>query len=123
MSEDKRVAARVSATLRAEIMGFVLTTTNVSTTGMQLSCPTMIYGFLADELDSSELGITLNLTEDQVVRFTCEVAYVSEWSDEYLLGVRIKEFEGDGNRLLEDYIRSLSGAAANPSTNDVHRST
>ncbi len=123
MSEDKRVAARVPATLRAELMGFALTTTNVSTTGMQLSCPNMIYDFLSDELDSSELAITLNLPENQVVRFTCEVAYVSEWSDEYLLGIHIKEFEGDGSRLLEDYIRSVSGAAANPSTDNVLRST
>ena len=101
--EDRRGCPRLSATLRVEAAGVNLATTNVSTSGMQLSCPGLLFGLLQPALERGTLDAKVELGPDVTVTVRCGVVYVAHYGYEYLLGARFVEFEGDGFELFRRY--------------------
>ena len=99
-AEERRSCPRSPSQLRVEAGGVHLATTNVSTSGMQLSCPALLFGLLQPHLERGTLEATLQLLPDVAVPVRCAVVYVAHYGYEYLLGARFVEFEGDGLALF-----------------------
>ena len=101
---EQRHHPRIPASLRVEFGGFEFSTTNISVTGLQVVCPSMIFDLLSDELEATELVVVL--PDQQRVRGRCRLIYASEWNEEYLLGLEFASFEENGRELLKSYIES-----------------
>lgn len=86
--EDRRSSYRLDALLRAEANGVVLWTTNVSSGGMQLRCPALVFGLLQPGVDTGELSVLLRLTDEVSIPIRCAVVYLAHYGYDYLLGVR-----------------------------------
>jgi hypothetical protein len=87
--------------LRVEAGGVSMTTTNVSLTGLQLSCPGLLFGLLSPALEAGSLDVTLKFPDStDTARARCTVIYVAHYGYEYLIGVRFGEFEADGFEVL-----------------------
>jgi hypothetical protein len=82
--------------MRVEAAEVSLATTNVSLSGMQLSCPALLFGLLQPALDRGTLELSLLLPDESVARCACAVVYVSHYGYQYLVGVTFLAFEGDG---------------------------
>jgi len=109
---DRRTCPRSPSRLRVEAGGVHLATTNVSTSGMQLSCPALLFGLLQPHLERGTLEATLQLLPDVAVPVRCAVVYVAHYGYEYLLGARFVEFEGDGLALLRRHCLESDAAEA-----------
>ena len=86
--EDRRSSSRLDVLLRAEANGVVLWTTNVSSGGMQLRCPALVFGLLQPGVDTGELSVLLRLTDEVSIPIRCAVVYLAHYGYDYLLGVR-----------------------------------
>lgn len=86
--EDRRGDPRQEVLLRAEANGVVLWTTNVSSGGMQLRCPALVFGLLQPGVESGELSVLLWAADDVSISMRCAVVYLAHYGYDYLLGVR-----------------------------------
>ncbi len=86
--EDRRGDPRQEVLLRAEANGVVLWTTNLSSGGMQLRCPALVFGLLQPGVESGELSILLWADADVSISMRCAVVYLAHYGYDYLLGVR-----------------------------------
>ena len=108
MAVEKRQHPRFNAGLKAKIKGVSLATKDVSISGMQLACLGMIYDLIARHLKAPPVTVELALPGGQDVRADCSLAYVSDYGDEYLIGLRFERFEDGGQELFENFIEGLS---------------
>ncbi|MCP4043189.1 MAG: PilZ domain-containing protein, partial [Gammaproteobacteria bacterium] len=95
--------------LPIDIGGLPLFTTNISFSGAQISCPNMMLGIIKRDLEAKSLSLDLKLPSNSTARINCAVIYVSDYADEYLIGLHFSRFEDDGDRLLKEYFLEISG--------------
>ncbi len=104
MSDDRRTAQRFTRHLKVRVGSLELLTTNISSTGTQLTCPqTALVRFpvrnQGDEFDSQ-----IQLPDGRTLAVRSEVAYISDYDEEYLIGVHFRAFEADGARSWEQFL-------------------
>ena len=108
MGDEKRQHPRYHAGLKAKIKGVSLATKDVSVTGMQLACLGMIYDLVASHLNTPPVTVELSLPGEQNVRVDCSLAYLSDYGDEYLIGLQFEDFKDDGQRSFAEFMAKLS---------------
>jgi len=104
MSDERRIASRFSRRLQATAGDVVLHTSNLSASGVQLECPALRLARFRGQLDDDTVDLTLALPDGGRVRARVKVAYVSEYDDEYLIGVQFERFEGAGEATWRSYL-------------------
>lgn len=85
-----------------------MTSSNLSLTGAQVSCPAMIYRLISPQLETPPVPVTLTL-ENNVLSIEARVVYASDYDDEFLLGLSFDAFDGDAAPLLRDYLLAHGG--------------
>jgi hypothetical protein len=108
--EDRRGDPRQEVLLRAEANGVVLWTTNVSSGGMQLRCPALVFGLLQPGVESGELSILLWAAADVSIPMRCAVVYLAHYGYDYLLGVRFAGVAEDDYARYRRHCLGESGA-------------
>ncbi len=95
MGIEKRQHPRYRVCLDARVLGFEMSTANLSVTGMQLVCPAMIYEFIKNKLKTETLEACLSLPGEQFVNTGFEVIYITEWAEEFLIGSRFTSIDDE----------------------------
>ncbi len=101
MTPENRRVQRFAKRLAVVVRDIDLYSINLSASGMQIAVPAMeMFEFTAD-LDARLMNATITLPDHQRITATCQVAYVSQYGDGYLIGMHFKNFLDDGlNQLL-----------------------
>ncbi|TNF98997.1 MAG: PilZ domain-containing protein [Gammaproteobacteria bacterium] len=99
---------RYRASLPVNINGLPLHTNNISLSGLQISCPSLMLAMLGDGLEGNTLQVDLTLAGQGKIMTECEVVYVSDYGEEYLIGLHFNSFDGSGQSVYKEYIDSLS---------------
>ncbi len=79
-------------------------TNNLSAYGMQIAVPAMRMSALTADLNARLMNATITLPNHQYVTATCQVAYVLERGNDYLIGLYFKKFLDDGLDQLFSFI-------------------
>lgn len=108
-NEERRECPRLAHQLRVTAGGLALATTNLSTSGLQVECPGLLYGLLQPEAESRSMQLSMQFPDGQTVHVRCEVVYVAYYGYDYLLGLRFAEFEGEGRNILRGYCVDYGG--------------
>lgn len=112
--EDRRGDPRLEVLLRAEANGVVLWATNVSSGGMQLRCPALVFGLLQPGVESGELSILLWAADEVSIPLRCAVVYLAHYGYDYLLGVRFAGVTEDDYALYRRHCLGEAGADVEP---------
>jgi hypothetical protein len=112
MGIENRRHPRYSARVELGIRGLQIYTNNVSISGFQCSCPTMLMGILLPEDAGGAMDATAKLPDGTVCRFNARVAYLTDYGDEFLIGAQITAFESDGEEIFARYLASLAARSA-----------
>ena len=110
MSTERRDIPRFKAILDVQLQGLRVSTNNICISGAQVSCPSMNFEFLSPELASEAINATVMLPGDKRIQCVCLTEYVTDYGDEYLIGLKFTEFEGNGKELLTEYLLQYGGA-------------
>jgi hypothetical protein len=110
MTSEKRRVQRFSKRLAVAVREIDLYTSNLAAYGMQIAVPAMRMFELTSDLDTRLMTATITLPNQQRVTVTCQVAYVSQYGDEYLIGLHFKSFLDDGLNKLLSFIECDAGA-------------
>lgn len=100
----KKGVRRLVKRLPVSVREIVCYTTNFSCEGMQLACPAMRLFELKKELDIRSMYCTIHLPEGHDSNVNCRITYVSQYGEEYLVGLQYTQFVGRGRGALENYI-------------------
>jgi hypothetical protein len=65
-------------------------------------------GLLGDDIQGNRAEVTLDLSSRGEVTAGCEVVYVSDHDEEYLIGLHFIDFDEAGEKAYQDYIDGLS---------------
>lgn len=68
---------------------------NVSMSGMQVACPSFLYGLVQPVLDQRRVRFSVEFPDQGNLEVTGEVLYVSHYGYEHLIGLRFLEFHPD----------------------------
>ncbi|WP_341502124.1 PilZ domain-containing protein [Gallaecimonas sp. GXIMD4217] len=124
--KDKRREPRYDTKLPAKVETkgepIAVTLTNVSASGLKLACPRQLILELTPNIQlpdrRAELRIPVLFQPEagaQAIRVSCAIVYVRRQAQDcYLLGCRITHYQGEGERLLNDYVAGLARAASRP---------
>lgn len=104
MSDDRRTAQRFTRRLKVRIGSLELVTTNVSSTGTQLACPQTALVRFPVRHQGEEFDSQILLPDGSQLAVRSEVAYISDYDEEYLIGVHFRAFEADGAALWQKYV-------------------
>ena len=104
MGEEVRRAPRYSRRLRVELDGGTIWTSNLSEGGMQLAIPDLEMDRFRERLADGAVDLEIFLPGGERLCAQCRVAYLSEYDDEYLVGVKFVSFSGDGRDRFADYL-------------------
>jgi c-di-GMP-binding flagellar brake protein YcgR len=106
---EHRDSPRFRVYLPVELDGIELTANNISSSGMQVSCPDFLYGRLEQTLDQDtfEVNIQLPVIEQPCIA-SCKTIYHSEFGDELLLGLQYHKLEDTHQNALTGYLQELS---------------
>lgn len=109
---ERRGLRRVSKRLPVQLEGREMTTTNISRSGMQLqvSCPQSWLLSLQQTWDPAATAVQITLPSNDLMRFECSVAYVSECEDEYLIGLKFIDPADAQREPWQSYLTQLYGA-------------
>jgi len=102
---DRRECPRLASRLNVQIGDLAVITTNISLTGVQVSCPLVFLEGLLRALKSNPVTVTIEFPGECTVRARCRVAYVEDYGDDYLAGLRFESFEANGFAVLEAHCR------------------
>jgi len=112
MTAERRSSTRVRKFLDVEVGGVKAHTTNVSETGVQLSCPTLRLRRLREAHASDDgLRLTVTLPGGEAVSARARIAHETDYGSEFLLGIRFERFDGDGESLWRTYVSGAAGGA------------
>ena len=95
---------RFNLAVKVGLEGLPMSTTNISTSGMQVSCSAQLFERLPSELTYQSLSARVVLPTKQEVHCLCTVIYVSEHDDLYFLGLQFTAFRADGQKLLRQFL-------------------
>jgi len=112
MGIEQRRFPRFNVELTARVQRTTVSVKNISRSGLQAACPAMLFDFLAPALEAGTAELSLTITEEQVARARCKVVYVSEYGDEYLIGLEFAEFEEDGEAMVAGLIAERTQSEA-----------
>ncbi|RME32575.1 MAG: PilZ domain-containing protein [Gammaproteobacteria bacterium] len=104
MGEESRRAPRYSRRLRVDLEGGTIWTSNLSDGGMQLAIPELEMDRFRKRLSDGVVELDIHLPGGERLSAQCRVAYLSEYDDEYLVGVKFLSFSGDGRDRYTDYL-------------------
>lgn len=109
---ERRTARRVSKRLPVQMEGREMTTTNISQSGLQVqvSCPQSWLQSMEQTWDRTATAVQIKLPTDDIMRFECSVAYVSECEDEYLIGLKFNDPADAQRKPWQSYLAQLYGA-------------
>jgi c-di-GMP-binding flagellar brake protein YcgR len=108
LNSNNRKNPRYAALLQVKIEDHILSTTNISLGGAQLSCYKAMGLFLIPRFKTGSVDITLLLSGDATVNIKCEVRYLSEYDEsEYLIGLQFVEFSESDRGILDLYIKEV----------------
>ena len=105
---ERRTATRLTKQIPIRVGHAEFSSTNLSRTGMQISCPSMWKLRIQPIIDAGTMTATMELPEAQQVTFEGKVVYSSAVDDEYLVGIEFSSFHGEDeatwNTFVETYI-------------------
>ncbi len=104
MTRENRRVPRFVKRLAVVVRGILLHTSNLSASGMQVAVPAMRIFEIKPDLDAGLMNASIRLPNQQLIAAACDVAYVSQYGDEYLIGLHFKNFLDDGFDQLLAYI-------------------
>ncbi len=107
MGIENRRHPRYRVRLEARVLGFEMSTANLSVSGMQLICPLMIYELIKNEFKADTVEVSLSLQDDQLLKAGFEAVYIAEWGDEMLIDSRFTRLDGDAGA-LSAYLERLA---------------
>ena len=110
-SEERRTTPRVSKRLTVHVEGHTLTSTSVSESGLQVSCPERWLRTLKESWDRAAAAVKVELPGGETIDVQCAVAYVSEWGDEFLIGLKFNQPDERARVLWQASLTRLNGAA------------
>ncbi len=109
MTPENRRVQRFVKRLAVTVRDMDLYTTNVSASGMQIAVPAMRMFELTTDLEARLMNANITLPNRRCVTATCQVAYVSQYGDEYLIGLHFMNFLDDGFQQLLRFIENDAG--------------
>ena len=89
MTIENRRNARHVAALPIEMLGLPISCRNVSSSGMQLSCPSINYRLLHERFKDGDLELTIELPDGEKLIARARRVYASAYGDEYLIGIQL----------------------------------
>ena len=106
---EQRESPRFRVYLQVQLDGIEMTANNISSDGMQVSCPEFLFGRLQDTLeqDSFDIDIQLPMIETPC-RTSAQMVYNSTFGDEHLLGLKYISLEDEHQQNLSNYLKDLS---------------
>ncbi len=104
MTPENRRVQRFVKRLAVVVREIDLYTANLSASGMQIAVPATRMFELTSDLDARLMNATITLPDHQRVTAACQVAYVSQYGDKYLIGLHFKNFLDDGLDQLLSFI-------------------
>lgn len=111
MSGDRRRHPRVSRQLRVEIGSLEVQTTNLSSGGMQIACPSLRFHAFQRLAAGGPVALCVRLPARPVpILAQAAVRYADPADDEYLIGFEFVSFAADGEVRWASYIEALLGA-------------
>ena len=106
---DNRKTPRYRVYLPVMIDGIELIANNISSTGLQVSCPDFLYGRLQDTVERDIFQVDIQVPEaESVCQSSCKVIYHSEFGDEFLIGLEHLDLPGNNQLLLDTYLNNLA---------------
>jgi c-di-GMP-binding flagellar brake protein YcgR len=115
MSTEHRELQRFSALFEVTFGKIKVPSTNISTGGMQLICDRITVSMLKRQIKDDIVDITIPIPKQESIVITCRIAYISAYDDnESLIGIEFESFEGDGQSVLETYIKDNAGGSLKP---------
>jgi hypothetical protein len=109
---EKRRHPRYAVALPVSLRGLPLWTRNLSSSGLQVSCPAMNFGLLFGSGPREELEIELSAPNRRCLRLGCRVVYASQHGDEHLVGLEILRMSEADRTELEQLVETLAGRYA-----------
>ena len=106
---ELRETPRYRVYIPVNLDGIELTANNISSTGMQVSCPEFLFGRIQNtvESDQFELDIVLPLI-DTPCNANCKMVYNSTYGDEHLIGIEYLNLEEAHQSNLASYLQGLA---------------
>ncbi len=98
---ERRNCPRLKSHSVVRIGSLAVKTTNISLTGIQISCPAMLLDDLLRVLDRQPVEVTLTFPDQMAAKAVCNVSYLEDYGSEYLAGLKFKAFEADGFEVLK----------------------
>lgn len=111
---ERRDQPRVSKRLTVHAAAHALTSTNVSQSGLQVTCPAVWLRSLQDGWNREAVALTIELPDGRLMDVECAVTYVSECEDEFLIGFRFNRAEDAHREPWQSYLTQLYGAGNIP---------
>jgi len=109
MNMELRDSPRYRVYLQIELDGIELTANNISSTGMQVSCPEFLFGRIQDTVESDlfDVNIALPLI-DPPCKANVKMVYNSTYGDEHLLGMEYVDLDDAHHDSLAAYLQGLA---------------
>jgi len=109
MDMELRDSPRYRVYLQIHLDGIELTANNISSSGMQVSCPEFLFGRIqgAVENDLFDVDIALPLI-DPPCKAHVKMVYNSTFGDEHLLGIEYVDLDGVHHENLDSYLQGLA---------------
>ena len=106
---ELRESPRFRVFLQVQLDGIEMTANNISSHGMQVSCPEFLFGRIQDTLEQESFDIDIQLPMvDVPCRTSAQLVYNSTFGDEHLLGLKYVELEEEHHQNLSNYLKDLS---------------
>jgi|GEM_PF-4638757 len=109
MEAEQRDGPRYRVFLQIHVDGIEMTANNISSQGMQFSCPEFLIGRLEDTLNQESYDLDMQLPMvSSPCRASVKTMYNSTYGDEHLIGVKYVNLEGEHADHLSQYLQGLA---------------
>lgn len=115
---ERRRAPRFPVRLAVVTAGITLYTTNLSSSGAQLVCPTLPRSLLDHQLETQRLQLSIQLPDGEEAALEGSVVYESSDGNESLLGIHFVAFAPGARQRLYRYIEQRAGPGFLPEDAD-----
>ena len=110
---ENRQSPRYRVYLPVVVDGIELTANNVSSTGLQVSCPDFLYGRIQDTVETSSFSVDIQIPKSESpCQTSCKMIYHSVFGDEYLIGLEYLDVEASHQQVLDSYLKDLAASNA-----------
>lgn len=99
---------RLSRSLAVNMLGFELVSTNVTAAGLQVECRAEWMDPLRARWSMSGTPVEVVLPGSSTVQAECAIAYVSNWNEGFLIGLKIVQMDEPCSALWQDYLERLA---------------